>query len=98
MPRYLRSYKGATTVSKTQYPNETSQALASERNPAKSIIDTDEILTESATASWVKMSLSGFRKLRRSRRGPRFIRVGGSRLIRYKKSDVEEWLSQHVSQ
>jgi predicted DNA-binding transcriptional regulator AlpA len=85
-------------VSQIDYTKEAKAVLAMAQNESKSSTETNEILTESSAAHWVKMSLSGFRKLRRSRRGPPFIRVGGSRLIRYRKADVEQWLSRHLKE
>ena len=54
----------------------------------------DEIASEAETARAVNMSLSGFRKMRASGRGPRHIRLG--RIIRYRRSDVDAWLEQNT--
>jgi excisionase family DNA binding protein len=52
---------------------------------------TPEFLDERQLAAWLGLSRTTPRLWRRAGEGPAFIRVGRS--IRYRKSDVENWLS-----
>jgi predicted DNA-binding transcriptional regulator AlpA len=51
-----------------------------------------DILTEKELAQSYKHSVSLARKWRRTGEGPPFIRLGG-KLIRYRRADVEAWLT-----
>ncbi len=54
-----------------------------------------QILTETEVAEILRCTKAALRRWRREGRGPRFIRVG--RLIRYRLSDVEEFLEKNAS-
>ena len=52
----------------------------------------DEILTEDQAAQFTKFSAKALSKWRCVGRGPKFIKIS-SRAIRYRKSDLTDWLS-----
>lgn len=52
-------------------------------------------IDDRAAAKRLGVSAAYLRKLRRLGNGPRFYRVGG-RLVRYRFSDIEEWLAKQV--
>ena len=51
-----------------------------------------DILTEKQLAQSKQISVSLVRKWRRNGEGPPFLRVG-AKLIRYRRADVEAWLT-----
>ena len=53
---------------------------------------TMQTFTEKDVARILKCSVAGLRKMRRERRGPRWIRVG--RLIRYPEESLQELLAE----
>jgi len=52
-----------------------------------------QLLKEKEVAKVLKCSQSALRLWRRESRGPRFVRVGS--LIRYSKSDLEDFIEQN---
>jgi len=52
-------------------------------------------LTEAEAARQLGVSIGGLRKWRKARRGPKYLRLG--RLIRYRRSDLEQWLESHCN-
>ena len=61
-------------------------------NPAPpSLAKPNEMLNERQVAEYLNMSLASLRKWRLFRRGPKFVKLG--RAIRYRRTDVEAWLS-----
>ena len=50
-----------------------------------------EMLNERQVAEYLNMSLGSLRKWRLFRKGPNFVKLG--RAIRYRRTDVETWLS-----
>lgn len=49
-----------------------------------------EIMTEKEVAELLKIAASTLGEMRRTGKGPAFIKVGGS--IRYRRATVEKWL------
>ncbi len=50
-----------------------------------------EMLTDHQVAEHIKMSVATVRRWRRLRQGPKFLKVGSA--VRYRRADVEAWLS-----
>ena len=44
-------------------------------------------------ANYARYSVGTLRNMRSARRGPRFLKVGGGRAVRYRKSDLDAWLN-----
>jgi Helix-turn-helix domain len=55
-----------------------------------------QTLTEAEVSGIMKCTKAALRRWRREGRGPRFLRIG--RLIRYRVSDLEEFLDKHASE
>ncbi|SEC53981.1 helix-turn-helix transcriptional regulator [Arthrobacter woluwensis] len=55
----------------------------------------DELLTAEEIASWLGKSVQSLAQDRYRGVGPAFIRVG-TRAVRYRKADVEAWLTEVV--
>ena len=55
-----------------------------------------ELLTEAEVAGILKMTIHTLRNWRVRSHGPPFIRISG-RSIRYRRSDVEEWIEEQAS-
>ncbi len=53
-----------------------------------------EILNESQVQELYGFKIPYLRRARRERRGPRFLKIG--KLVRYRKSDIESFLTAHV--
>lgn len=53
-----------------------------------------EILTVPEAAQFAKLSKSTLDKARVTGSGPLFVKVGGA--VRYRRSDLEEWLASRV--
>ena len=51
----------------------------------------EDLLTTKQAAKFVGLSQSTLNQYRVSGRGPRFIRLGGSRLVRYDRRELETW-------
>jgi excisionase family DNA binding protein len=54
----------------------------------------NDLLTEEEAATLLRVKRFTLRKWRRTGGGPRFIRCGW-RLIRYVRSDIDEWLNDN---
>ena len=52
----------------------------------------EKLLTEAEVANNYNCKVSGLRRWRRERRGPKFLKLG--RLVRYRQGDVEEYLEK----
>ena len=50
------------------------------------------LFTERETSELLKCTIAALRRWRRERRGPRFVKLG--RLIRYRDSDLEDFVEQ----
>jgi predicted DNA-binding transcriptional regulator AlpA len=57
-------------------------------------LHTNAMLNEKEVARWVGISVSGIRRWRLLRRGPRFLKIGS--LVRYRREDVTAWLDSEV--
>lgn len=51
----------------------------------------EDLLDTKQAAKFVGLSESTLNQYRVSGRGPRFIRLGGSRLVRYDRRELETW-------
>lgn len=51
----------------------------------------EDLLTTKQAAKFVGLSESTLNQYRVTGRGPRFIRLGGSRLVRYDRRELETW-------
>lgn len=56
----------------------------------------ERLLTVPELAGWLNISPATLRYWRHVHRGPRSLSVGGT--VRYRASDVEEWLEQGAKQ
>jgi predicted DNA-binding transcriptional regulator AlpA len=56
-----------------------------------SLAKPNEMLNERQVADYLNMSVASVRKWRLFRKGPKFVKLG--RAIRYRRIDVEAWLS-----
>ena len=56
----------------------------------------DELLTERQAASYINMSVSWLRNGRSQQRPnqPRYLKI--SNRVRYRRSDLDNWLAEHV--
>ena len=50
-----------------------------------------ELLTTKEAAEHVGLSVSTLNQYRVTGRGPKYIRLGGSRLVRYDRAQLEAW-------
>jgi len=50
-------------------------------------------INEKKTGRMLDVSVAALRRWRREHRGPRFVKLG--RCVRYKLSDLQEWLDGH---
>lgn len=57
-------------------------------------MDAKQVLTEREVEREYGFSISYLRRVRRERRGPRFLKIG--KMVRYKKFDIESYLSAHA--
>jgi predicted DNA-binding transcriptional regulator AlpA len=55
-----------------------------------------EVLNEREVGEEYGFTIPFLRRARRERRGPRFVKVG--RMVRYRRADVEAYLSAHIIQ
>ncbi len=53
-----------------------------------------EVFTEAEVSRRYGLSVPWLRRARLERRGPRFLKI--SRMVRYRKADVEEYLAHHA--
>ncbi|WP_434481064.1 helix-turn-helix transcriptional regulator [Gemmatimonas sp.] len=56
----------------------------------------EDLLSPAEVSAMLSVSIHVLAKLRRSRRGPRFYKMS-HRTIRYRRADVQAWLSAHAS-
>lgn len=61
---------------------------------AQVTVDCREVMDEFALADFLGLTVATLRKWRWLRSGPKFVKVG--RLIRYRKTDIDEWLDQQT--
>jgi len=54
-----------------------------------------ELITEREAARCIRMSAVFLRKARRIGRGPRYVRIG-AKTIRYRVSDLKEWIEEQI--
>jgi excisionase family DNA binding protein len=52
------------------------------------------LLTQDEAAKYLKLSVRTIERLRFSGRGPKFLKI--FRSVRYRQSDVEQWLASRV--
>jgi len=62
-------------------------------NPSGSQPDPEKLLTESAAARYLSVSLSTIRRWRHARVGPRHLQVGS--IIRYPLDSLREFIDRH---
>lgn len=55
---------------------------------------TDRLLTQSQVAEWTGMSSAWFEQSRFKGTGIPYIKIGRS--VRYRTSDVQRWIDEHV--
>jgi len=56
-------------------------------------IDTSPLLTTKEVSQWIRLTERTLQQLRTLRRGPRYIKAGGTKVL-YRASDVAAWLEQ----
>jgi predicted DNA-binding transcriptional regulator AlpA len=56
-----------------------------------------ELLSEREVLSEYRLKISWMRRARREKRGPVFLKFG-RRMVRYRRKDIEAYLSAHVVQ
>ena len=56
----------------------------------------DDLIDEQELARWLGVSRQFVQQQRTRETGPRFIRMGATRMIRYKVSDVRAWLESRT--
>jgi predicted DNA-binding transcriptional regulator AlpA len=57
-------------------------------------MNAQEVLNERQVQELYGFSIPYLRRARQERRGPRFLKVG--KLVRYRRSDIETYLSAHA--
>ena len=57
-------------------------------------VDTPEILNEKQVKECFGLSVAYLRRARREKKGPSFLKLG--RMVRYRRADVESYLSAHM--
>jgi len=58
-------------------------------------MSTETYLTPHEAAEYLRSSTSTLAKARLTKRGPDFVRIG--RAVRYRKSDIDAWMSSSVA-
>jgi excisionase family DNA binding protein len=58
-------------------------------------MSTEIYLTPREAAEYLRSSTSTLAKARLTKRGPSFVRIG--RAVRYRKSDIDAWMSASVA-
>ncbi|QIG91839.1 helix-turn-helix transcriptional regulator [Bradyrhizobium sp. 6(2017)] len=58
-------------------------------------MSTETYLTPREAAEYLRSSTSTLAKARLTKRGPTFVRIG--RAVRYRKSDIDAWMSASVA-
>ena len=56
-----------------------------------SLPDAPELLNEHQVAKFLQLSVASVRRWRLSRSGPKYLKIGSA--VRYRRDDVETWLS-----
>jgi excisionase family DNA binding protein len=51
------------------------------------------LLTQSEAAELLRLSQRTLERLRISGTGPKFVRIGKTKAVRYRPTDVEDWLA-----
>ena len=62
----------------------------------QSSVEHRRVISEARAAELAGVSLVHFRRLRRQRKGPRFVRLGERRLG-YRLGDVFDWIDERLS-
>ena len=62
----------------------------SAKSPAMASRQPSEVLDEKQVAAYVNVSLATVRRWRLLRTGPKFVKIGA--LVRYRRTDLEDWL------
>lgn len=55
----------------------------------------DEILDRPGAADYLKLTVSTLEKMASRKTGPAYIKLSG-RAVRYRRSDLDAWVEQHV--
>lgn len=82
---------------KSQAPHRHHLDKRADRLIAESDGDDEDLLTTTATAEWLAVSVEWLEIGRAKKYGPPFTRLS-SRLIRYRRADVLEWLKARTHQ
>lgn len=59
------------------------------------VIEPDEFLSDAQMCELLGITLRTSGRWRAEGRGPRFIRIGGSR-VRYRRADLDAWISERT--
>lgn len=78
----------------TKESNPLPRHLTTEASPDAEGTDLPEWFGVEGLAEWIDVPVATIYKWRASGRGPRCHKLG--RLLRYRRSDVESWLSAHA--
>jgi predicted DNA-binding transcriptional regulator AlpA len=57
-------------------------------------MNAQEVMTEKQVSETFGFTVPYLRRARREKRGPRFLKLG--KLVRYRRSDIEAYLSAHA--
>ena len=57
-------------------------------------MNAQEVMTERQVSETYGLTVPYLRRARRERRGPRFLKVG--KLVRYRRTDIEAYLTSHT--
>lgn len=47
-------------------------------------------------AEYLGTSVEGLAQMRYRGNGPKFVKLGGGKIVRYRDSDIKEWLEENV--
>jgi predicted DNA-binding transcriptional regulator AlpA len=64
---------------------------------AQVMADDEDLMTEEQVANLLTVSVSTVKRLRVSGEGPRYIRVS-TRVVRYRRQDVLDWMRQRAEE
>lgn len=56
----------------------------------------DRLLTEREAATYLGVGRQCMSNWRFSRKGPKYVRLGGGKSIRYRAADLTKWISESV--
>lgn len=59
------------------------------------LITTDRLMTATEAGELVAMTTGALAQLRFTGAGPKFVKLG-ARSVRYRREDIEEWVTGHV--